>query len=256
MKHLVLSVSPDSSLDLLKVFADVVILDSHQLLQLSSSYDTVYIRSHFGQPSTLPQHFETKINDLVHQVKQVNPAVRFIDSIETVDQIIAFEDKWHQYQTFDSFMPTTELYTSAHALTDFTRPVFKKRLSSRGVGVTWNQAKADPLTEEWLIQESMDIIEELRIYIIFGVVYPVATIKQSMKEGVSAQAKGTRQLTPSEIDFSFRIFDKAPTLDMIGIDVALTADGTVQLMEVNRSPGFAKFEDLTGINLASLLYKT
>ncbi|RYX79065.1 hypothetical protein EON76_04130 [bacterium] len=42
---------------------------------------------------------------------------------------------------------------------------------------------------------------------------------------------------------------------MAGIDIVRTAYGKLVLLEVNRSPGFAKFYDLTGINLADRLYE-
>ena len=58
-----------------------------------------------------------------------------------------------------------------------------------------------------------------------------------------------------EIQFATSIAKKAPTLDMIGLDIARTTDGKLFLMEVNRSPGFGAFEMLTGDNLADILYK-
>lgn len=48
---------------------------------------------------------------------------------------------------------------------------------------------------------------------------------------------------------------KAPELDIAGIDVARTTKGKLIAIEINRSPGFAKFYELTGFNLADQLYK-
>ena len=75
-----------------------------------------------------------------------------------------------------------------------------------------------------------------------------------MTEGIKAQAIDSRVLMQDEIDFSSAVMKQAPDLDMVGIDVARTSDGKLGLMEVNRSPGFAKFYELTGTNLADKIY--
>ncbi len=255
MKNLVIAVSPDSSLELLGAYADVVVLDKEQIKASDTFYDTVYIRSHFSQPSTLPQNFRSKIDLLVESAKRVNPDVKFIDGMDSVDAIVAFEDKWHQYEIFSEFMPRTELYDTDTDTASFTRPVYKNRLSSRGSGVTWDKNKVDDSPQNWIIQESLVIAEELRVYIILGEVYPVGAVKQSMTEGIKAQGTSSRALTQDEIEFASRLMRQAPDLDIVGIDMARTTDKSLLLIEVNRSPGFAKFYELTGFNLATELYK-
>lgn len=254
MKNLVIAVSPDSSLELLKPFADIVVLDKGVIQKSGTAYGTVYIRSHFSQPSTLPQKFRTEIDTLVQQVKTKNPAVTFIDGMDTVDAIVAFEDKWLQYKTFANFMPRTQLYDGELSVSDFTRPIYKNRLSSRGSGVTWDSNKISGIPSDWIVQESLDIREELRVYIIRGEVYPIGAVKQSMTEGNKAQGTHSRDLTQDEISFASSLMKQVPTLDIVGIDIARTVDGVLKLMEVNRSPGFAKFYELTGFNLAGKLY--
>lgn len=76
-----------------------------------------------------------------------------------------------------------------------------------------------------------------------------------MTKSLAAQAVNSRQLTKDEIAFATKVIAKCPSLDMAGLDVARTSDNKLYLMEVNRSPGFAKFYELTNINLASKLYK-
>lgn len=254
MKNLVIAVSPDSSLELLGAFADIIVLDKDSLPADMPYYDTLYIRSHFGQASTLPQVFRTEIDQLVHQAKQSNPTIKFIDDTYTVDTILAVEDKWLQHKTFGDFMPRTELLTDEFDTSHFERPIFKQRLSSHGNGVTWDIKKVTQPTEEWLIQESLNIIEELRVYIIHGKVYPIGAVRQSKTMNQNTQAVDSRHLTQEEIAFSFNIGKQSPTMDIIGIDIARTSDGKLYLMEVNRSPGFGVFAKLTGINLASFLY--
>lgn len=255
MKNLVIGVSPESSLELLESFADVIRLDINSSNSTDDAYDTVYIRSHFSDPSLSPAAYRGEINRLVQNAKNKNSRVRFIDNMDNIDAILAFEDKWHQYETFGPFMPRTEQYDGAVDISSFVRPIYKHRLSSEGTGVTWDIERAERSNNEWIIQESLDIKEELRIYIIFGEVYPVGAVRRNMTEGQKALAVDFRQLADDEIEFSLNVMKQSPGLDIIGIDVARTLGGTLNLMEVNRSPGFAKFEELTGVNLASILYE-
>ncbi|MEP7205215.1 MAG: hypothetical protein ABI716_03415 [Candidatus Saccharibacteria bacterium] len=254
MKNLVIAVSPDSSLELLRFFADVIILDKDLIPDSMKYYDTIYIRSHFSQPSTLPQNFRSEIDSLVQHAKRLNPKIKFIDNMDNVDTIVAFEDKWLQYKTFGKFMPRTELLNESTDISNFVHPVFKNRLSSRGQGVTWDKEKADASTENWIIQESCDIAEELRIYVICGEVYPIGAIRQNKTSKQITQAIDSRKLVQDEIDFSANVMCRNSSLDIVGLDIARTSAGKLSLMEVNRSPGFAKFEQLTGFNLASMLY--
>jgi glutathione synthase/RimK-type ligase-like ATP-grasp enzyme len=75
-----------------------------------------------------------------------------------------------------------------------------------------------------------------------------------MTEGQKAESANSRNLTQDEIDFSLNLIKQAPGLDIVGVDAARASDGILYLMEVNRSPGFAKFHELTGANLADMLY--
>ena len=255
MKNLVIAVSPDSSLELLGSHADVIVLDKGLNESSDVTYDTVYIRSHFSRPSTLPQNFRSEIDTLVQRAKHLNSEVKFIDNTDNVDTIVAFEDKWLQYTAFGKFMPRTELYDDNVDISSYIRPIFKNRLSSRGSGVTWDKNKATRSTNEWIIQESLNIDEELRVYVICGEVYPTGAVRRNMTEEQNTEAIDSRKLTQDEIDFSSSVISLASSLDIIGIDIALTSDGKLSLMEVNRSPGFAKFKELTGVNLASVLYE-
>lgn len=252
--NLVIAVSLDSSLELLENYADIIVLDKYPSLNITKEYNTVYIRSHFSTPGYAPQDFRNEIDSLVDQVRQFNPSVEFIDNMFNIDEIIRFEDKLSQYQLFGDFMPRTEIYDKDTDVSSFKHPIFKKRLSSRGQGVTWEITKANPSTRGWIVQESLDINEELRIYIARGKVCPIATIRQNMTEDVTAQAISSRELTKDEFTFAAKVAAERPDLDMIGLDIAVLPAGELYLMEANRSPGFAKFYTLTGINLATKLY--
>ena len=254
MKHLVVAVSPDSSLELLGEYADIIVLDKESIPASIPRYETLYIRSHFGQASTLPQVFRKEIEAIVQRAKQQNPYIAFIDDTDTVEKILDTEDKWRQYKTFSEFMPNTQLFNDAADISGFEHPIFKNRFSSHGNGVTWDREKVTPPNDEWLVQESLDIVEELRVYVIRGEVYPVGAIRQSKTADQNTQAVDSRNLTPQEVDFSLNVGKKAIGMDIIGIDIARTSDENLYLMEVNRSPGFGLFAQLTGINLASNLY--
>ena len=254
MKNLVITVSPQSSIDLLKFFADVIILDKESVPNKLPSYETLYIRSHFGHPSTLPEVFRSEIEDIVNRARHENPDIKFIDDSDTVDKITDSEDKWRQYEIFSSYMPKTKLLSNDLDVSGFIRPVFKNRFSSHGNGVTWDIHETTNPKQDWLIQESIDINEELRVYVINGKVYPIGAVRQSKNLEQNTQALDARTLGSDEIDFSSRIGQQVPSMSIIGLDIARNSDGRLYLIEVNRSPGFGKFAELTGINLASFLY--
>tara|TARA_B100000678_G_scaffold9000_1_gene7470 strand:- start:1442 stop:2404 length:963 start_codon:yes stop_codon:yes gene_type:complete len=254
MNHLVIAVSPNSSLELLGKYADIILLDEQKNSQLVHPYKSVYIRSHFSRPDLMPQKFLNEIESLVEQAHHLNPHTTFVDGMSTVDEIVTFEDKWHQYQLFTELMPHTELLEQSN-LASFVKPIFKNRLSSRGSGVTWNTPDGNQVKSEWIVQESIDIKEEIRIYVVNGTVHQTGTIRKSMTIGQKTQAIDSRPLTKDEIDFAFKVVSKVPELNMIGLDIARVRDGSLYLLEANRSPGFGAFEKLTRVNLATILYE-
>ena len=85
--------------------------------------------------------------------------------------------------------------------------------------------------------------------------YPIGAVRHSMTQEQATQAVDSRKLTQDEIDFAQKVGQQAPHLDIVGLDIARTTDGRSCLIEVNRSPGFAKFHTLTGVNLADILYE-
>ncbi len=254
MKHLVVAVSPDSSLELLGQHADVILVDKQPAPALTTPYDTLYIRSHFGTPSMQPQQFRREIENLAAKAKRINPDIRFIDDTDTVDKILIAEDKWRQYTTYKDFMPLTQLLNDELGQHDLKHPIYKKRLSSRSTGVTWDRENVMGAPDDWIIQESITILEELRIYVIHGKVHPTGVVRQSMTSQQPTQGVRARDLEQDELDFSLAISKQARGMDLMGLDVARSINGDLYLLEVNRSPGFAVFATLTGDNLADLLY--
>lgn len=184
--------------------------------------------------------------------KRANPDLKIIDGMDSVEKIVSFEDKWNQYTLFKTFMPRTELLKN-YKNSAFLKPIFKKRLSSRGTGVRWAQP-TEGTDEDWVVQDSIEIREEVRIYTIRGTAYPTGAIRRSQTEVKSARAVASRKLTQDEILFAESIAAAAPTLDILGLDVARSTDGKLYVLEANRSPGFGAFAELAGVNLADELY--
>lgn len=254
MNHLVVAVSADSSLELLGRYADIVVLDEGPAPTKLKCYESLYIRSHFSTPELSPQNYRSEIEAIVHSAVAENENIKFIDQMSSVDAIVEFEDKWRQYERYSELMPHTHLLSDDASLSKFTKPIYKKRVSSRGNGVTWNRAEISGDLTEWIAQETLDIAEETRIYIVGGKVYPVGAIRRSMSDEQKTLAIDCRDLKDDEIEFASRVSRATPSLDMLGLDVARTKNGELFLMEVNRSPGFGAFEKISGVNLADLLY--
>ena len=247
--------SHDSSLKSLGLHADTILLDVDPNIKIMKTYDTVYIRSHFSKFDTLPQRFRSETKNLVQQIYELNSNVKFIDSTDTVDDILQFEDKWNQYQILSEFMPKTILYNDSYDVANFTQPVYKNRLSSRGTGVTWDVKQITNPEKDWIVQESISIIEELRIYAICGEIYPIGSIRQNKTSQQGTKVIDSRLLAQNEIDFSLRVMSHISHVDFAGLDVVRTENSALTLIEVNRSPGFAKFNDQTGVELADVLYE-
>lgn len=204
----------------------------------------------------MPQKFRTRIDQIVHDGKQNNRSIRFVDTIASVDQLLDIEDKWLQFQKYSDLMPDTQLFHGERQNSQFVRPVYKKRLSSRGAGVTWDSSIVFSNHHDWVVQESIDIKEELRVYLVAGSVYPIATVRSSKTSQQRTKALTTRYLSESETVFCREVADRSSSLDFVGIDIARDRSDNLYLIEVNRSPGFSAFFDMTHVNLAQLLYRT
>ena len=253
MNHLVVTVSPESSVDLLSKHADIILLDQVNVTKVLSIYKSIYVRSHFSKAELQPQNFQDTITAIVSRAKSLNPNIHVVDGMDTVEKIIGFEDKWNQYQIYSEFMPQTEVLNTLNDSND-QEFIYKKRLSSRGLGVTADLSEVTGPENEWIVQEKLDIDEEIRVYVIRGKVYPKGAVRRSMAANQMTQSISVRELTNDEIAFASAVGQRSNALNMIGLDVARTSDGTLQLMEANRSPGFGAFAELTQVNLADVLY--
>lgn len=247
-RHLIVTTSADTSADAFRPFADIIFVDRLEAPIAEKQYETFYIRSQFHDESFMPQRFSKEIDAISKGL--VEGGTRAIDNMSTVNQIINFEDKWLQYDMYSSLMPDTWLAVKVDNCSDL---IYKKRLSSRGAGIAWKKDDIGEQTEDWIAQVRLDIVEELRAYVIKGSVFPIASIKQSKRPNVSVKVQNTRRLSLGELSFAESVHKLAPNLEFIGIDMAITQDG-IRLIEVNRSPIFNSFTRLCGKNLAEKLY--
>lgn len=128
--------------------------------------------------------------------------IRAIDQMSTVEQIVTFEDKFNQYELFSGFFPkhsyTKTLAISHNLLGQFIKSVFPRgELASPGIR---NVASSE--SNEWLIQESLDTDEELRVYVIRGLVHPVLAVHKSLTATQRVEVSNSRALTEKEIEYA------------------------------------------------------
>jgi len=209
-------------------------------------FDTIYFRSHFSIPETLPNVFATEIDTVSRDFARNY----FIDNTKTCAEIIDFEDKWQQYQIFRELMPETWRFRDAPK---DEKLIYKKRISSRARGVAFSRDEVLD-GENWIAQRKMEILCEMRIYIICGEIFPLASTKSNKTETQKVKILEIIRIANEEIEFAKKVAKMTPKKDFLGIDVAKTQSGLF-LIEANRSPSFASFYKLSGINLAENLYK-
>jgi len=252
MKHLVVTTRSDLSVEQLQPFTDVLFLEElHGNNPVSQEYASVYFRSHFSRPATMPQNFAAEIDMITEQF--VGQDVYFVDHVTNVEAILAIEDKWSQYQLLGEYMPET--YLASESPLGGQSLIFKKRLSSRASGIAWSRDEISGDLIDWIVQPRLEILEELRIYAVRGVICPMAAVRQSKTENQKVKVTELRPLSNEEIAFAEHVCSKIPQLDFVGLDVVVTPEGPA-LIEVNRSPDFAAFTKIADANLAEQLYET
>lgn len=202
--------------------------------------DLVYFRDPFNDPDYIPD--PSAIDQLIAHYD----SARSVDQIRSFQDMQSAEDKYLQSRRFHTFYPPTYLPSQHHFMPD--RDLAKPRISQRAKNILFS-LDGRTLDDTWLIQPRLDIREELRVYTIGHYIYDLASIKSSKSSG-AVKVMGTRQLTPAEHDYIANAL-KLCDFDLIGFDLACLADGSLSLIEVNRSPQFRRYAELTGANLAA-----
>lgn len=209
-----------------------------------ASADLVYFRDPFNDPSYIAD--ASKIDCLIKS----HPNSYLIDHITKFDDITHAEDKYCQAQTYVEWSPQTWL-PSQHEFTP-GKTLAKPRISQRAKDILFELGDR-VLDDSWIIQELLDIKEELRVYVVFGEILPIASIKSSKSTG-AVKVIGTRPLNDQEKKFVNEIMTKCP-LDVVGFDIASLSNGNLKLIEANRSPQFKRYVERTGLNISQIIDK-
>lgn len=210
----------------------------------------VYFRDPFNEPA-LPID-DTKINEITRRFFIDNPDAYSLDGIHSIEDYYV-EDKYRQFQQFGlEFMPQTWLASEM----DFVprEHVLKKRVSCRCRDVHFEKPSGVDL-EKYIVQERRPIREEMRVFYLRGEVLRIAETRTSKTETQKVKATGSRDLSDTEMDFVKRAMAKMPQLDFVGVDLAVLENGELMIIEVNRSPQFAGYYRVTGVNLAEKVFK-
>lgn len=222
-----------------------VILFGETFALPKEEYEAVYVRDPF-----VTHLNEKMIQEQLSALLTAFPAEIFLDKITSYDDLL-IEDKWRQYQQLAQFMPRTILGGEKSAQTG--GKIAKKRISSRSRDILFQWSVGD-IDEDWIVQDTITIIEELRVYSVGGKVLPVASVKQSKTEATKAKITAIRQLTGDELAFAQAIVDAAGYYDLVGLDIAATSQG-LSLIELNRAPQFVRYNELTGNDLLEAMMK-
>ena len=200
--------------------------------------DVVYFRDPFNS------------EDFVPDPQKINKIISFYSESKSIDNIRSFsdmknaEDKYLQFQALGEVMPHTYLYSEKEFETG--QHLAKLRISQRAKNILF-ELKNKQLTDDWIIQDLLDIKEEIRVYVVGGQIFETVSIKSSKQSG-KVKVIGTRKISSQEKLFIEKAVKKIPSLDFIGFDLAILGDGNFKIIEANRSPQFSKFFQLTGQN--------
>lgn len=252
-KSVLVTTHDDRSLDLMRPFVgEVCYYDEVDPKSPPPATDLVYFRDPFNDLAHPTS--EQRLGDILYNFFLVNPNCKSIDGYRQVTDFYT-EDKWRQYQSFGpDFMPETWLASDI----DFVEGemVFKKRISCRCRDVFFDQNSAKALrSPDYIVQRRVKIVEEMRVFYVRGEVFRTAAIRSSKTETSKVKAIGYRELKDDEVEFIQSAMQQIPSLDFVGVDLGILDDGRKIIVEYNRSPQFAGFYRVTGINIAEKLFR-
>lgn len=207
----------------------------------------VYFRDPFNDPDYAVE--SDKIDHLIqHYTKS---GAKIVDNLTSFADVMELEDKYCQAETYGALYPQTWL-PSQHEFRP-GKDLAKPRISQRAKDILF-ALDGRKLDDKWIIQELLDIQEELRVYAVYGEILDIASIKSSKASG-KVKIIGTRKMTEAERDFTAKVLERCP-LDVVGFDIAVLPEGSLRLIEANRSPQFLRYTERTGANLAKIISQT
>ncbi len=241
-----------------RLFHDENILTSHNIsteLYSSPSSDTnvkqpidwIYFRDPFHGEYT-----HENIKKFHAKIVEMYPDAYFVDQADNID-IVYFEDKYTQYEQLSSYMPETYILG-----TDFSEPAYdyivKKRISSRSKDIHFSISELDRSqieNGEYIVQRIIPFEEECRVMCVFGIILPLVLLKSGKTEESKNKVLSAEKISDSLKAYVSEVLDEIQ-LDFIGLDIVRVGE-SYTVLEVNRSPQFVRYEELTGINPAKVL---
>lgn len=241
MKKLLYTTGNDLSLE---YFTDWDVAYYYSTFDDTRAADLVYFRDPFNDSTYIPDP------EHITRLIKHHRGVQIIDRLTSFDDIVAAEDKYLQSQRYQELYPTTWLPSQQAFIPG--KHLAKPRISQRAKDILFELGDRK-LDDNWIIQELLDIKEELRVYTVYGQIIQPASIKSPKASG-KVKVIGTRELTNAEQAFVHQALQRCP-LDVAGFDLAILGDGSMKIIEVNRSPQFRRYTERTGVNLATEIVK-
>ena len=206
------------------------------------NYDVVYIRDPFNTGRLAPEDIIPYIDVLGRK----HQSAYFVDCAHRIAGVL-IEDKWNQYEIWQKWMPQTRLGDQLDGAE--TGVVAKKRISARSRDILF-ELVPEVLSSDWIVQERLDIVEELRVYALFGRVVRRASIRRSKSATSGTKVVGLRDIAEQEVEFAEEVVAQQKQLDFVGLDIVVTPTG-LRLIEVNRSPQLNRYNELAQTNLVA-----
>lgn len=251
---LIITTKEDRSESLLtheKLQIDIKYYSSALLSRLDEleGYDFVYFRD----PFNTEQYDLDELSEIIDLIREHNPAAYYFDKANTLEDML-IEDKWRQAKIFGSLMPPTALLDRFSDI-NYDDQFVKKRISSRARGVVFGNDELDNSAKpnDYIAQEKLDIAEEYRVIAVRGSLLEDAISKSFKTDTQKVKLTGKAELTDDIRSFSEVAISKTPELDLVGLDVVKLKDGSLMLIEINRSPQFNSFAKFTAKNPFEIL---
>ena len=221
----------------------IELVNYRDMPKIDKLYDIVYLRDPFTDVWVM-----TTLRS-VDDFTERHPNAYYVDKVKTSDDLL-IEDKWRQYLQLSAYMPHTQLLSEVKELP--VQPIIKKRISARARDVYFDPDDVQGDRADYITQPLIAIIEEYRVYTLGGEVLPQMVRRSSKTPTSKIKAVEAVPLSALVGDFCKNILKNLPGYDLLGFDVAITSEGPI-LIEVNRSPQFARFMEMTGCDIAGQL---
>ena len=212
------------------------------------NHDIVYFRDPFNQND----YNHDQIKQTVKSIIDSSAQSIFVDNCRHFDDLL-IEDKWRQYQLLAEFMPPTEILKGNDKFID-GQHIAKDRLSSRGRGMVFHKKDINS-RRSYIIQLILKITSEYRVFGVNGEIIAKAAVRSSKTVQSKVKMLRVDNISTELLEFSRKIYQRLPQLQLVGFDIAVLESGEQILLEINRSPQFSRYNEMMDINLVNKLMK-